>query len=247
MKKLTFITSVFSFIGFISFAQEASYSDNIKSGMNSGFNISQELRFNVRGNYARPVLEDNLKKAKNLGDIIPYYPVNWISHYKSSEISITTNGKVLKARGSDDKLNSEQIQILKAVGPASEIGITVKYKATNAVTGVLEDHTMNVLMTVVPDVEAEYPGGREQIRKYLQEAAINKISQGEIKPAIVRFIINEEGAAVNALVTKSTGNDNTDKLLIEAVKNMPKWKPAQNSKGKKVKQDFVFLIEMGGC
>lgn len=247
MKKLIFTTAIFSFIGFIGFAQETSYSHNLKFSVDNDSNVSQELRFDVRGDYSRPVKLDKLKNAKSLGDIIPYYPVNWITHYRSSELSITTNGKALKANGSDDKLNSGQIQILQSVELASEIEITVKFKATNSVTGDMEDHTMKVLMTVVPEAEAEFPGGREQMRKYLKEAAINKINFDEIKPAIVNFTINEDGNAVNVLITKSTGNEKTDKLLIEAVNGMPKWKSAQNSKGKKVKQNFVFLIEMGGC
>ena len=40
----------------------------------------------------------------------------------------------------------------------------------------------------------------------------------------------------------------TDKLLLEVINGMPKWKPAENAKGVKVKQDFEFIGGfMVGC
>jgi hypothetical protein len=36
-------------------------------------------------------------------------------------------------------------------------------------------------------------------------------------------------------------------MLLDLIKNMPKWKPAINTNGVKVKQDFVFSVGAGGC
>jgi len=90
------------------------------------------------------------------------------------------------------------------------------------------------------------------MRNYLKENAISKITEAaskKIKPAIVRFIINEDGAIAKAQISTTTGDDDTDKLLLEAINKMPNWKPAEDSKGKKVKQEFVLSVgpQRGGC
>ena len=248
MKKVILTSAVILFINSIAFSQESNYSEKLSfNNTKTNNDIFSELNFTVRGNYTRPVIKDKLLKANTLADIIPYYPVNWITHYESVELTVTSNGKVIKAKSTNDTLNATQIKILKTAELSSEIGVIVKYKAANSVTGKMEDLVMNIMMTVIPEVEAEYAGGRIQIRKYLKESVIDKIYSTEVEPSIISFSVDEEGNAINARVTKSSGNKKTDTLLIDAIKKMPKWKPAQNSTGKKVKQDFVFLIERGGC
>ena len=61
------------------------------------------------------------------------------------------------------------------------------------------------------------------------------------------FTVNEEGEIVNAKISQTSGDSKTDKLFVEAINKMPKWKPAQNSKGVKVKQEFIFNLSGGGC
>ena len=61
------------------------------------------------------------------------------------------------------------------------------------------------------------------------------------------FTVNEEGDVVDAKISKTSGDLLTDKLIVEGISKMPKWKPAKNSKGEKVKQDFIFNVGNGGC
>jgi TonB family protein len=109
---------------------------------------------------------------------------------------------------------------------------------------------MWVKMTVIPEVEAQYMGGSEQQKLYFQENVIKKIPKSSTEKSpkgVVVFTINEEGAITNALIKTSTGDAKTDELLLDAVNKMPQWKPAENSKGVKVKQDFEFSIGNEGC
>jgi len=49
-------------------------------------------------------------------------------------------------------------------------------------------------------------------------------------------------------LSKTSGDQKTDKLLLKAINKMPKWKPAENSDGIKVKQEFEFSVgNCGGC
>jgi TonB family protein len=86
--------------------------------------------------------------------------------------------------------------------------------------------------------------------KYLKENAINKISETtskELKQGIVRFTVNEEGTITDAKIFKTSGDLNTDKLLLEVINKMPKWRAAEDSNGIKVKQEFEFSVGNVGC
>ena len=109
---------------------------------------------------------------------------------------------------------------------------------------------MHFEVTVVPEIEAEFIGGHEQLTQYLKENAIDKISETDSKTmqqAIVSFTVNEKGAITNAQISTTSGDPEIDKLLMKAITRMPKWKPAENAMGIKVKQDFQFTVGNGGC
>lgn len=86
--------------------------------------------------------------------------------------------------------------------------------------------------------------------QYLRENAINKIPETtskQLQQALVGFTVNEKGAIANVQISKTSGDPNTDKLLLEAINKMPKWRPAEDSKGVKVKQEFEFSVGNVGC
>lgn len=212
--------------------------------------FSQDLNFEVHGTYARSIKKEKLNNPKTLSDITSDYPASWISDYISAEITATCNGKVLKAVSPNDALSSEQINLLNTADLATDIVIDVHYWYKNSVTDVKEMNDMHFALTVVPEIEAEYLGGNQLMTQYLKENTINKISEAKSKTlqaATVKFTIDEEGEIANVQISKTSGDRKIDKLLLKAIHKMPKWRPAENSKGIKVKQDFVFNIGSGGC
>ena len=69
-----------------------------------------------------------------------------------------------------------------------------------------------------------------------------------MKPLILRFVVNEEGAIDKAQITQTSGDAATDKLLLDVINKMPNWKAAEDAKGKKVKQEFVLSVGTNrGC
>ena len=106
-------------------------------------------------------------------------------------------------------------------------------------------------VTVVPEVEAEYPGGFKQITEYYTGNALNKIAgenaSDKIRQAVVTFKVSEEGEILEAKIARSSTDLTIDKLLLEATNKMPKWKPAENGKGVKVKQEVSIPFGGGGC
>lgn len=223
------------------------YSDQIKWSKKIT-DLPQEVRYEVRGKYKRPIIKVKLNEAKTISDFMEGYPVHWVTDYVSVEISANSGGKMTKAIGVNEVLTTEQKNILNNSILATDITINVKYKYKNPVTNAIENSNMYVLMTIVPEIEAEFIGGSLEITKYLKENVIYKITDAIPKQfnGIVIFTVNEYGEITNAKISNTSGDSKIDELLLEAAYKMPKWKPAEDSKGIKVKQDFEIIIGKGG-
>lgn len=211
--------------------------------MSITFGFSQELRFDVQGNYHHPVLKEKLIKSTLLGDIIPYYPSSWISNYNSVELVTKYNGVYATAYSTNDVLTQDQHTLLKNAEIGTEIVINVNYESKNSFTGQTDSGKMNYSVTVIPDTEAEFAEG--DLSQYIRENAIEQISTGgstELNPALVNFTVDEAGEITDVKVSKSSGDSDVDQLLLQVINNMPKWKPAMNSEGQKVRQEFVLSV-----
>lgn len=214
--------------------------------------FSQNLRYELHGAYQRAVKKGALEKAKFISDIIPDYPESWIMEYDSVDIEVTSGGKTMKARGKNNILSQEQKEALNQIDLAAYIAINVHYKYNNVLDSHIEKNKLNITFRVVPEVEAEFVGGKEKLDNYIKEKGIDKIAgkiPKQFSEVIVSFTVNETGEITDASVFKTSGSDKVDKLLLDAIKAMPKWKPAENGNGKKVKQEFEFSVNsgMGGC
>ena len=208
------------------------------------FGFAQNINYEIRGTYLRPILKEKLQTAQSISDINPGFPASWIGSYVSVEILATNQGETVKATSANDQLSAEQLQILKMADIGTDITIDVKYHTQNSSKN--DDlKKINFSYTVIPKVEAKYPGGHQLLREYVQENAIDKISKtaaAQIEAATVSFIVNEEGQITDAHISKTSGNAEIDQLLLQTMQQMQKWKPAENSAGIKVKQEFTLSV-----
>ena len=212
--------------------------------------FSQNVSFDVRGTPNKPVTKEFLNGANTMIDINPGYPSSWVTDYIGTEISTSGNGQSIKAAGFNDTLTTDQINIIESADIGSDITIDVGYRYFNPVTLNLDIRQMHFVMTVVPEVQAEFPGGYEVLKKYLADNAIQKIPEefaGKLPPVVISFIVTETGQIANAGVTKTSANREIDKLLLRAINRMPDWKPAENSAGQKIPQKFQFTVGVDGC
>lgn len=238
MKK-SFITSLLLLLCLAGFSQVAS--------------APQNWDYEIRGKHNNSIKRDKLANAKTMSDIMANYPVLWITSYKSVELSVTCNGKTIKTYSENEVLTEEQKSLLSMADISTDIVININYNCKNAVTDKIESSKMHYVTTVVPEVEAEYISGAEALKQYLKENAIDIISakkSNETIRALVKFVVSEDGKITNIELTKTSGNQDYDKLLVETLTKMPKWKPAANAKGEKVKQSFEFSLNspnVGGC
>ncbi|MCW3072443.1 MAG: hypothetical protein JWO44_2333 [Bacteroidetes bacterium] len=178
-----------------------------------------------------------------------------VMHYVSIDISTICNGKVMTSQSADEKLTAAQKNILNAADPGTDIKIKIRFRYKRWTNDDAGGGSMvregEYAVAVVPDTEAEYPGGFKQLTEYLTKSVIDKIPgknpYGKIRQVIVKFSINEEGQVVDAKLSRNSSDPKTDKLLLDAINNMPKWKPAKNSKGVRVRQEFSIPFGGEGC
>ena len=212
--------------------------------------FAQDLAYEVRGKYVRPVTKAALEQSNSLSDFIAGYPSKWVKDYVSVEILATENEKPLLSKSQNEVLTSEQKAVLKKLNLEDEVEVNVKYKNENAVTEQIDIRNMVVKMTVVPDIEAEFVGGYSKLKEYLKENLVSRIAENtpeEFQSGKVIFTIDEEGKVINPKISASSGDTETDNFLIEMLDKMPAWKPAKTSNGTKVKQQFEFSMGIGGC
>ena len=96
----------------------------------------------------------------------------------------------------------------------------------------------------VVEVQPEFPGGQQEMMKYLQsnlkypEAAKAAGAEGK---AFVQFVVKADGSISDVQIMRSSGDASLDAEALRVVKAMPKWKPAMN-KGKAVNVKFVLPV-----
>lgn len=219
--------------------------DSVYSG-----DIKQSLYFEILGHNGRPVKKVTLNDAKLIRDFVSGYAYNWVSNYDSVELITQSNGNLVRTLGLNEQLNAKQILALQNADLNSEVILNVTYKSKNSITKLIETSYVNVVLTVIPEKEAEYQGGYEMLSKYIETNAIQIIQntlEEELQKGSVSFKIDEQGKVVDEIIIQSTGDINMDKLVLKVIKDMEQWKPAENVKGEKVKQNFIFSFGNGGC
>jgi hypothetical protein len=177
-----------------------------------------------------------------------------IIEYVSIEISSIRQGKILTYGNTTDLLTTEQKNSLSSADLGTDIRIKIRFKYKNwAIDNSSTDRSTKeaqYVVTVIPETEATYPGGFKQLTAYLTENIIDKVSENaleKIQQAIVKFNVDEDGQPVNARLFKTSTDPKTDQLIIDAIKKMPKWKPAKNSEGIIVNEEISIPFRGGGC
>lgn len=200
------------------------------------------------------ISNEKLNKAQNLMDINRNYKSSWVKEFKSVEILASHNGEIKRAVNKNDNLSKEQKDLIKMADPGSQISAIIKYIPDNTLAH-NDIHEFDFKFWVDPDSEAKYIGGQQQLDQYLKKNAIDKIPKGSFKNyelTAIKFTIDEEGQVTNAHIFESAyqtyHNEKIDNLLLQTIRKMPCWKPAEYTNGTKVKQDFVLTVgNMNSC
>ncbi|MBK8699430.1 MAG: energy transducer TonB [Saprospiraceae bacterium] len=207
------------------------------------FEINKVLPFNS-------IPENKLDKINTLTDLDKRYPSSWVREYFSVEISAYKNGTQTKASGISDVLNQDQKELIRLADRSRDIAVSVKYLPENS----LKNNTVkqyDFKVTILPDKNAFYSEGEEQLLQYLQKNSIVNIKPGSFTGydlTAIKFTITEKGDIADIQVTMPSKDTKIDEMLVTAISKMTGWKPAEFSNGLKVKQNFVLTIgNMENC
>ena len=190
------------------------------------------------------ITKSTLTEARNLQEINEYYKPSWIKEFLSVEITANNNGMVKKAISTDDEFTKEQKEIMVHADAGTPISIVVRYIPDNNLKN-NEEKEYHFSFLVDPEQGAEFPGGTDAMKQYIRDQAIKKIPLTKYRQhhlSAIRFAITEEGHVVNAEVAESSGNEETDQILLQTICNMPDWNPAKYASGQKAQQEFVLLV-----
>ncbi len=209
------------------------------------------LSFWVRGKYVHSVTPAVLKSAYSLDDIISEYPSKLIAEHLSVEIFSNSRGIDLKAVGKDVRFDKTQKDLLQSLQLGDEININVKFRSENPVTHKMEEGLMNYVLTIIPEQEAEYPGGYDELMHYLRETGANEITKEkieQIKPCLLHFTVGETGEVDKVELRETSGMQEVDEILLRLARNMSPWIPAKRANGSAASQKFeLHVLGMDGC
>ena len=161
----------------------------------------------------------------------------------------------MSSQSTGNQLTQEQKQILRTADPGTDIEIKINFKFRNQVGKSAGSENKinegNLAVIVVPATEAEYPGGFAQLSDYFNKNVFDKISEtggtDKILMASVKFTINEDGRITNTKISQTSTDPQIDKLILDQTAKMPKWNPAKNSEGIKIKQEYTIPFSGPGC
>ena len=208
------------------------------------------ISFDVRRISGSPIVEADLQQAHTIKDINPGYPSSWVDGYESVVVTVTDDEQTATAMGQGETFTAEQQALLKDAIAGDQISIEVKYRPAH-----FSKHeaskTIAMNYSIVPEKEAEYPGGRDALMTFLEERTIGKLNP-EIAKAIeiasVTFTISGDGIVEEVTLDKPTYHASVNELLLNAFKDMPKWAPATRADGSQLSQKFQLTLgTMIGC
>lgn len=234
MKNIQYILTILIF-GILNFPQLGTAQE--EASFDLGFEINR-----VSPKLTLP--KSNLDKAKSLIDLNRKYEADWVREYISVEIDAYNDGKLMTASSNNDKLTDEQTNLMQMADPNTDIAVRVKYIPDNNLSQ-NEAKVMRFKFNVDPQTEATYPGGMTSLRKYLQVNAMDKVSPSDFKIynlTAVKFSIDKNGEVLDVIIEESSKSEKVDVLLIDAIRKMPNWSPAQYADGTKAKREFVFTV-----
>jgi TonB family protein len=151
-----------------------------------------------------------------------------------------------------DQLSAEQKKILYNAPAGSGLIVIMHfsflprpYDDPQAATRIMSG---GISLTIVPEKEAEFPGGFTAFSRYLNEKVTQRITwtrPDKLARSRFRFSIDENGRVTGPRIIYSSSDPKIDQMLIEAIKKMPIWKPAEDGAGKKLTQEFNIAFGEG--
>ncbi len=200
-----------------------------------------------------PIKKADLDNATAFSDIIGEEQAQRIVSYKHLSVTLLDGDKRtdLKETGVGGEFTAEQIKLLQSFDHSTNLLIWADYLETSVETGEITDAYWSPYLTVVPEKQAEYEGGMEALKYFLDKNSVEKTSgipADKLQPAKLFFTVTKNGTIENVYLDRTSGYTDIDLMMFVLIKEAPgKWTPAENSKGEQVDQELVVSFGLKGC
>ncbi len=189
------------------------------------------------------ITPEEFKDTKKYADLDIHFKSEWIEEFISADITIMKNGKAQILKAQDHHITEDIKMAMAQADSGQKINVSFKFVPKNALKekNVKED---GFSFTILPHHNASFPGGVVSMDKYFHKV-INQVTPDDIviyNLAAIRFTINENGDIINPEVVTQSKHKHVDTLLLNAICDMPSWKPASYNDGTTVSQDYVFTV-----
>ncbi|WP_425392122.1 energy transducer TonB [Ekhidna sp.] len=207
--------------------------------------------YDIGSRYWATISKEDLSTASSINDIIPK-EANWAPYpIQKLDVKLIANGTELIKTSNNLTLTEEQIDLLKTAQYSDDIQLIASYGESMPLPSAINQQQLNYFITVVPEKEAAYTGGKEELINYLKEESaliITTIEGDQIGAGKLMFTINSDGNLTDVKLTETSGYPFIDKHMIDLFDSIPgDWTPAENGDGKKVAQTLMFSFGMIGC
>jgi hypothetical protein len=202
--------------------------------------------------FGRSITLKTLLNASKIDQLIEDYPTHWLQNYSYVSVSITgeVENKSVTLMSESNVLNTAQKKMLATAQPGTNYNIVINYSTIVYPSEKEEYERMNIALVVVPEKEAEFPGGMEKLKQYF-EINGKSLEKAQLLPDFIsvgmKFTIDETGTITKVTPTKPSKYSEIDRDVAHLIKTMPSWIPAQNEAGKPTRQTFELTFGRPGC
>ncbi|HKK39413.1 MAG TPA: hypothetical protein VJ949_08340 [Cryomorphaceae bacterium] len=200
-----------------------------------------------------PITKRDLANARTVSDFIDEKEVASMDGVRSTAVIIIKNDIQTDIRvfGKSERLTQEQLALIGAMEYSSNFLVQAEFHTKDANAELKGENIYRPHMTVVPEKQASYDGGRDALLDYFRkqnEKNIYNLDEEKLQPAKLHFTVTKNGTVEDVSLDRTSGYSNIDETMIRLANDLPgEWQPAENAKGEKVDQTLVVSFGIVGC
>ncbi|MFT4771752.1 MAG: hypothetical protein ACI9CP_001674 [Cryomorphaceae bacterium] len=199
-----------------------------------------------------PITKQELSEARSVSDFVDQKEIARMDGVRSMTVIVIENDNQTNQRilGKGEKLSNDQLKLIQSFDYSSHFLIRAEFRSNRQVE-LREENIYRPHMTVVPEKQAAYEGGKEALLSYMRESNQKNtcnLDERKLQPAKLSFTVTKNGMLEQVSLDRTSGYMAIDESMIKLANNLPgKWQPAENAKGEKVDQVLVLSFGMVGC
>ncbi len=206
--------------------------------------------YDVDSRFMTTVTKSQIKHAKSLMDLLPADATASLQSFRNVKLAILTGEGETLERGNSEKLNTAQQSLLASMDYSTNFYIKADCQLVTPGTEQTSDYDFVYYVTVIPEKEAEFKGGKQAIINYLKQTSdyTSMLDPKKLQSGKIEFVVSSTGKIENVHLNSTSGYESVDEQMLELIEKMPeRWTPAQNENGTLIDQQFVFSFGLIGC